>query len=1046
MFKTYRFLTIIALFFFVVSCGGGPGGGGGSGGETSGTISSEPTPPPPQTSTTDESGQASFLTSQGQVVTFEVRDEETGEPLPDISVAFSEEQNNTIIAMVEDSLGNYIPAIYADSLPTTPQNQTADTQIIRPQLVLEVVTLSIGLYKGGTIIGEEIGGMMLYNDLIKDKNRMGITEDIRCISVLELAELIIQTRKDGKQNIIDGGLELVNFAIPTGGSLGGEILKESGFIVLDEILSRSRETVAKELADDYYKRGIIREPSIYETVPVQIAAVNRKGLERFIEKTIYKSFTALPIEYCENIVRPLPPENLRAKPVSSTQIDLSWDDTRLEGGYIIEYSLNGTDFKPVPVCVGKDVTSFSHQFLSPNTTYYYRIYAENSAGSSGYSNITQAKTLGLQNQNPVISSITANPLPPIPPNGTSTLTCNASDPDGDNLIYLWNVSGGRLSDSRARVTIWTAPSTAGTYTVTCSVSDGKPGGTASRSAILTVTEPTTPLSITTTSLTSGTVGVSYATNLSATGGKTPYTWSIISGSLPSGLSLSTGGLISGTPTTAGTYSFTVQVRDSSSPQQTASKALSIVVNPASVSPPASPSNLSATALSQSVIVLVWQDNSNNETGFKIERKTGTTGTFSQIATVSAISGTGSGGYYENSGLTAGTTYCYRIRAYNSAGDSSYSNERCATTNASAPLPTAITGSATNTTSNSATLNGTVNPNGVSTGAFFQYGTSTAYGYTIPYPGINVGSGTSNVNVSANLTGLLPNTTYYFRIVATNSYGGTVFGTNQTFTTSASCSLPGSFTISANAYCKNQTTPAVMITGINSSGMSTFDLYRNGSLYSPSNTGTSFDNSANVVAGQTYTYYVVAKNSCGSTQSNTVTVTVPSNVCSTVITNRLLNPGFESGAVSWGQYSCNPPTPVIGNFPGATAHSGSWYAWMGSVNNCIDYIYQNATIPANATQAYVQFWYAINTSETSTTSCYDKMMVEIRRSSDNTLLTTLSTVCNYTNGSYLGWVQSSQLNVLAYKGQTIRLRFYSITDGSYPTSFFVDDVALMADGN
>ncbi len=200
-----------------------------------------------------------------------------------------------------------------------------------------------------------------------------------------------------------------------------------------------------------------------------------------------------------------------------------------------------------------------------------------------------------------------------------------------------------------------------------------------------------------------------------------------------------------------------------------------------ITPPAAPSNLSATALSQSVIALIWQDNSDNETGFKIERKTGTTGTFSQIATVSAISGTGSGGYYENSGLAAGTTYCYRIRAYNSAGDSAYTTESCATTQAlPCATPTVTTGSATNITSNSATLNGTVNPNGIATGAFFQYGTSTAYLNTTPSQ--IIGSGTSNVNVSANLTGLSPNATYNFRIVATNSCGGTVFGDPQSFKT------------------------------------------------------------------------------------------------------------------------------------------------------------------------------------------------------------------------------------------------------------------------
>jgi len=85
----------------------------------------------------------------------------------------------------------------------------------------------------------------------------------------------------------------------------------------------------------------------------------------------------------------------------------------------------------------------------------------------------------------------------------------------------------------------------------------------------------TPLSITTTSLSAGTVDVPYSQTLQATGGSGSYTWSIIGGSLPTGLSLTSGtGLIDGTPTTTGTFNFTVQVNDGST---TATQLLSISI-------------------------------------------------------------------------------------------------------------------------------------------------------------------------------------------------------------------------------------------------------------------------------------------------------------------------------------------------------------------------------------------------------------------------------------------------------------------------------------
>lgn len=100
-----------------------------------------------------------------------------------------------------------------------------------------------------------------------------------------------------------------------------------------------------------------------------------------------------------------------------------------------------------------------------------------------------------------------------------------------------------------------------------------------KTATMTITVTPSP-SVTTTTLPNGTVGAAYSATLQESGGVSPFTWSIVAGTLPNGLTLAAStGAISGTPTTPGTSNFTVQAADSSVPQQTATKALSITITP-----------------------------------------------------------------------------------------------------------------------------------------------------------------------------------------------------------------------------------------------------------------------------------------------------------------------------------------------------------------------------------------------------------------------------------------------------------------------------------
>jgi Putative Ig domain len=147
--------------------------------------------------------------------------------------------------------------------------------------------------------------------------------------------------------------------------------------------------------------------------------------------------------------------------------------------------------------------------------------------------------------------------------------------------YTWSVSSGSLpaglSLDPATGAISGTPTGTGMATFTAAVTDaGNPPVTAGASLTITVTA--LPLAVTTSSLQTATQGRIYDDRLTATGGVTPYTWSVSSGSLPAGLSLDPGtGDISGTPTGLGASTFTVQVTDSDSPAASASASFTLTV-------------------------------------------------------------------------------------------------------------------------------------------------------------------------------------------------------------------------------------------------------------------------------------------------------------------------------------------------------------------------------------------------------------------------------------------------------------------------------------
>jgi len=214
--------------------------------------------------------------------------------------------------------------------------------------------------------------------------------------------------------------------------------------------------------------------------------------------------------------------------------------------------------------------------------------------AAGTSSFTVKVTDAANQSNTKALQIVVNPAPTPPTISTTSLppgTVGVSYPaqtlaaTGGTPPYTWSLSAGSLPTGLALAAsgaITGTPSAAGTFNFTVKVTDS-----ASLSAVqplqIVVSPAVSPLVITTDSLPSGTAGTAYPQQtLSATGGTAPYQWSVSAGSVPPGLTLAGNGTFGGTPSTAGTYNFTIQVTDAAN--QTNTKAFQIVINPASTPP------------------------------------------------------------------------------------------------------------------------------------------------------------------------------------------------------------------------------------------------------------------------------------------------------------------------------------------------------------------------------------------------------------------------------------------------------------------------------
>ncbi|TLZ24848.1 MAG: PKD domain-containing protein [Gammaproteobacteria bacterium] len=202
-----------------------------------------------------------------------------------------------------------------------------------------------------------------------------------------------------------------------------------------------------------------------------------------------------------------------------------------------------------------------------------------------------------------------------------------------------------------------------------------------------------------------------------------------------------------------------------------------------------------------------------------------------------------------------------------------------------------------------------------------------------------------------------------------------------------------------------------------------------------------DGSTSTAASPSHTYasagtYSVSETVYDSVSNRSSTKTVSITVTASTSSQLIVNGGFETGSAAPWALTAGVLCSNSG-CPGETAHSGSWFAWLDGYGfTHTDTATQTVSIPAGKTTATLAFYLHIDTQEVGSIA-YDTLRVQVLNSSG----TVVATLATYSNVNAASGYSLHSLNMNAYIGQTVQIRFYGHEDSSLATSFVIDDVTL-----